>query len=361
MKKLTLLLLILILAFAACDNNGALIESEGETVTEQPSEPQALDIYTPDDMRGCWYGANSNGDIYLLRIFENDQFEHGEDYYIYNYVLSSYNGHEDDYVYDQILFKLVTEEEGIDVDDYIFCRFNNGEDYTRFLRGTFYTDGTFLYEPYEVSTDENGKVLDIRLFPEENIVFSRRFPAPTLKVDRDEKTVSGSWYIRENEEFVLLELYDNKSFSLYQEGEYATGIYSLSGDTLSLTVKFVDGEEYTDDDKTVSVTLNSDNDIIIGEKLMYAINGGVNAVYETTDESAFTLELCNDGSFYMTRGDNQIAGVYMEDGTGYTLYALCGGGYTDKEICFAEIIDDKTLSFYFKSEGDDNKMIFTKK
>lgn len=62
----------------------------------------------------------------------------------------------------------------------------------------------------------------------------------------------------------------------------------------------------------------------------------------------------------MTRGDSQVAGVYMEDVSGYTMYALCGGGYVEHETCIAEITGDDTLSFYFVSEGDDNKMAFTK-
>ncbi len=364
MKKIALILaLIMVLAsFAACGNATVVDndETDENETTELQKEAERVDVYEITDILGCWYGANLGGEKYLMRLFA-DETAAGT---YYRFTMNAYSGNESKSLFGDVYVNTDEWEEGVTSTSCMLAANLVGGEFVENAKlgiGSLYADGSFTYMPlYTGTPDENGMALnDIDRMEAEKITFTREFDTPVLNVDRDGGKISGVWFAREDDEIFMLELYKNGIFYLCQEGEMAYGTYALDENALSLTVLEVEGEEYSGDDKTVSVSLDENNNIVMGEKVVHAVNGGEDATY-TADDKGYTLVLCDNGSFYMNRGDNQVAGVYISDGEGYTLYALAGGGYPEKEICIAENVDG-ALSFYFMSEGGDERIIFTKK
>lgn len=349
MKKLALSLALIfaLLTFVACGN----AETDGK------KEAEIVEVYDFEDILGCWYGTNADGAKYLLRFFENETSVGVE----YRFTMNAYSASEAESLYGDVYISTDTEMD----DPFTICNLVAnlvGGDFTENPKVggcNLYDDGSLTYRPSYVDYDEDGFAMpDYDRMDAEMLTFTREFSAPVLSVDRKASAVSGTWIASEDGELWLLELYKDGIFYLYQEGETVFGKYKLSENNLLLIAHEVDGEKYTSDDAFVTVTLDENGNIVMGEQVIAAVNGGVAAEY--TSDDGYTLKLCNDGTFYMNRADNQAVGVYVADSDGYTLCTLAGGGYPEKEICIAEK-DGDALSFYFTSEGDDNRIIFNKK
>ncbi len=359
MKKIALVLALVfaLFSFAACGNIEIGDETDMNEETEEIKEATRIDVYEIGDILGCWYGASADGEKYLMRIFTNETAIGTE----YKFTINTYSDNKAKSLFGDVYTYTDEWEEGVISTSCTLAASLVGGEFTSDAKiggCALYDDGSFTYMPQYVKFDENGNAMaDIEKMEAEKLTFTRNFTSPTLSVDKEGGKLSGMWFAREEDEFFMLELYKNGIFYLYQEEEMVFGTYSFADGTLSLTAHEVAGEEYKGDDATKTVTLDENNNLVMGERVVNAVSGGVSKEY-TSDK--YTLTLSEDGSFYMNREDNQIVGIYMEEGAGYTLYALAGGGYPEKEICIAEKTDGG-LSFYFMSEGDDERIIFTEK
>lgn len=348
MKKTILIFMIIAsLVLTACGNTGA--SNNGVKPAER------VLVYEIDDILGCWYGSEANGEKWLIRVFEDSDSTGVR----YRFTMNAYDGTEEENLYGDVLINTDTWEDGeTSTSCTMLASLVGGEfdEMGKLCACVLYDNESFTLTPFDFDESVGGHTPN----EDRKITFTRKFFAPVLKVERTSGSVSGVWYGRDGEDTTFVEMYADGSFSIRAEGEAGSGVYSLDGDVVTLTIKTIDGEEYTRDDATVSVTLTKDNDLLYENgSALYAVQGGENIKYETLDKT-YTLELCDNGTFYMNKGDNQVAGVYMKDASGYTMYALCGGGYVESETCIGEIEGEDTLSFYFASEGDDNRILFNK-
>lgn len=350
MKKLAFILMFIMIF-------GALTACEAEKTEQQETaqqEAEQVKNFEMEDIVGCWYGENAEGERYLIRLYTHETAA-GTDCY---FSMNAYSSDKTKSLFGNVY---MGQDETTGTSCTLAAHMVGGErtEEVKLGIGTLYDDGSFAYMPQYVEVDDNGHAFaDTDRMESEKILFTREFDAPALKVDREDGKISGVWFAREGEEFFILELYESGHFSLYQEGEMVYGTYKNENDKLSLTAKIVEGEAYEGDDATVTVTIDGDDNIVAGKKVINPVNGGITAKY--TSEDGFTLELFEDGMFYMNRTDNQAVGVYAKDENGFILCALAGAARAEKELCIAETIDGDALSFYFVSEGGDERIIFKK-
>ena len=339
------------------------VESEDETSeeTESVEDSEAamqLESYTEEELLGTWYAWDTNGNLLTLRIDYNETAAGNEPFF----VLNSYNDIAPESrwgIWMETDYSTIPEEvDKTTIPSYQFMLYTiNDADSMQVIDGITYTtsvivipynDGTLHYKEMKFSIDPETGVPT----PSEEIewIFQKTLPWSGTY----EETLDGIWLAQHEEEVAFFIMNSNGQFILQQEEAQVFGIYTLNGENLTITAHTAEGEAVSSDEAAKEVYFK--DGVIQGdqeEEPFVLLEGGITGSYIA--ENGYHLEFHEDGTFYLSSGNNQTAGIYTADGENVTMYSLFGGGYTQSGFFASGTVTADSADLI---NSEENHMVF---
>lgn len=334
------------------------VESEDETSeeTESVEDSEAamqLESYTEEEFLGTWYAWDTNGNLLTLRIDYNETAAGNEPFF----VLNSYNDIAPESrrgIWMPTDYSTIPEEvDKTTIPSYQFMintknGVENGQENLTTVNVLVYNDGTLHYKEMEFKIDPGTGVPTP--IEETEWIFQKTLPWSGTY----EETLDGVWLAQHEEEVAFFIMNSNGQFILQQEEAQVFGTYTLNGENLTITAHTAEGEAVSSDAAVKEVYLK--DGMIQGdqeEAPFVLLEGGITGSYIA--ENGYHLEFHENGTFYLSSGNNQTAGIYTTDGENVTMYSLFGGGYTQSGFFASGTVTADSADLI---NSEENHMVF---